>query len=159
MGAVVPLPYIYLLRWGNLGKVGKTRSIPNRKQFLIQRFKEAEILWYCQCHQVDFVEREILQKLEQLGAVGKQEGSVEVFDPQVISFLEVQEEIQRLVEKIDRNGPFAPQYTTETDRILLKQQYTELANSVVQYLGTLSPKVENESIQLLKQVFVNFVDL
>lgn len=142
--------FVYLLRWKNFGKVGKTRSMKNRKQSLLQKFKEGELIWFCFCQNIDLLEREILEKLGQLGALIKHPESVELFDPTIISFEEVQEEIDRLAKKI--NG----QYSNDHDRIVLKQEYTKAAQAVVDLLKPLSKEYPKESIHLLEQVFVNF---
>lgn len=145
--------FVYLLRWENLVKVGKTRSISTRKQGLQQRYKNSEMIWYCTCENIDLLEREILGKLEQMGALVKTEGSLELFDPTLISLDEVKDEIERLARKIDK------QYTQEHERIHLKQEYTKLASATLELTRELANEYPKESLELLELVFLGFRDL
>jgi hypothetical protein len=141
--------YVYLLKWNQFGKVGKTRSLVVRKQSLQQQFKESEIVWFCFCQNIDVLEREILEKLRQLSALVKVDGSTEIFDPAIVSFDTIQKELKRLCIQINR------QYNSESERLVLKQTYLEFAKSLVPFLD----KNSDTSIEIIQELLVGFRNL
>ena len=127
--------YVYLLRWQSpadqktYGKVGKTKMMTSRKQQLSKEFKSSEMVWFCECSNMDILEREILEKLSHLGSLTPHPDSQELFDPERTSFEEVQQELERLCQRINKYY-----------EINLRHEYTQLGRATVNLLTQLTEK-------------------
>ncbi len=142
--------YVYLLKWNQFGKVGKTRSLRNRKQTLQQKFKDAELFWFCFCENIDFLEREILEKLQHLGALVKTDESTEIFDPTIISFDAVRHEIQRLADEINSQSP------AKTEKFSVQSEYLNWAATVIQPLEGFAKQNPQAYVQFIEKLLEGF---
>lgn len=142
--------FVYLASWNHqgkaYGKIGKTRELKKRNQTLSSEFKGLRIRWFCECLQMDILETQILEKLKLIGALIENEFSRELFDPSIISFEEVQTEIQRLKEVIDRDY----QNSSDVERVEL----AKLALNIIEKVTNDQEKqYALEMVKLLQPLF------
>ena len=152
--------YVYLLRWQSpedqqiYGKVGKTKMITTRKQQLSKEFKTSEMIWFCECSNMDILEREILEKLSHLGSLLQHPDSQELFDPERTSFEEVQQELERLCRRINKY------YENHA-----RDDYTNLGTATVNLLTKLTEKDLltsthiSDTLLILKEIYQGFDEL
>lgn len=142
--------YIYLLQWNDLGKVGKTRFLRKREKALQQKFKDGILIWFSFCENIDLLEREILQKLKHMGALVKNQGSREIFDPKIISFEQVQQEISRLAEQINS------QSARKSEKTLVQKEYLEFATYIVEPILPLGKEEPKAYIAFIEKILNGF---
>lgn len=133
-----------------MGKVGKTRSFRNRKQAFAQKFEDSQVLWFCFCENIDILEQEILQKLDHMGALVKNQGSIEIFDPKIISFEAVRQEIERLANEINLRC------VPKNDKRNLQQDYLNFARTIVDPLLPFAKENPKAYIQLVEKLLEGF---
>lgn len=139
-----------ILRWNGFGKVGKTRSFRNRKQALQQKFKDAEVIWFCFCENIDILEQEILQKLQHMGALVKHPESNEIFDPNILSFEQVRNEIERLANEINSH------WSSKNEKKMVQRDYLKFATTFFEPLIPFAEEDPKAYIQVLEKILDGF---
>jgi hypothetical protein len=108
--------------------------------------KNSKIIWFCFCENIDLLEQEILQKLDHIGALVKNSNSNEIFDPNIISFDEIRQEISRLAEQINF------QLSANTQKSAVQQDYLKFATTLLELLLPFAKEDPKNYMQFVEKI-------